>query len=77
VKNIHVDGKEFIDQFLKDGWGYGDPEARSNDDRKIAIFLAKQQKIQERPVKAKRRFNFSTCLKVIEIVVKIIMLFKR
>jgi len=44
--------------FLKDGWGYGDPEARPNDDRKITIFLAKQQqKIQEQQAKAQTQLN--------------------
>ena len=54
----NIDEKEFINKFLKDDWGYGDPEARLNDDRKIAILLARQQnKIQEQQVKAQKQLN--------------------
>ncbi len=36
------DIKDLIDRF-EDGHGYGDPEARLNDERKLQVFLAQQQ----------------------------------
>jgi len=61
----------------QDGWGYGDPEARLNDDRKIAILLAKQQnKIQEQQVKAQKQLNWLTCILVVVGIINILMLFK-
>ena len=43
------DRKTELEKLLQaDNYGYGDPEARANDDRKIQIFLAQQQwKIQK------------------------------
>ena len=74
-----TDEEKFIDKFLEsDGsYGYGDPDARLHDDRKIAIILAKQQnEMQKRQIKVQKQLNWLTFLLVIVGIVNILMLFK-
>lgn len=72
-----TDEKDFLDNFLNDGYGYGDPEARLNDDRKITLLLAKQQsKLQEQQLKTQKYLNCLTLLLVIVGILNIVVLFK-
>lgn len=66
-----MNDKKFIEKMANfDGCGYGDLEARSNDDRKLNILLAKQnQKIQ-------KILNWLTFFLVIVGIINIFVLLK-
>jgi len=56
--NNKEDIRELLDR-VADGNGYGDPEARLNDDRKLQVLLAQEQ------FKIGARLNWLTLLLVI------------
>ena len=51
--------KELLELIVRDGQGYGDPDARLNDDRKVQILLGQQQ------IRMASRLNVLTALLVI------------
>ena len=50
--------QELLDR-VADGCGYGDPEARLNDDRKLQVFIAREQ------IKTGTRQNWLTFVLVV------------
>lgn len=74
-----INEKKFIDHFLEANgtYGYGDPDARRDDDRKITIILNKQQlKMQEQQIKTQKQLNWITFMLVIIGIVNIFILCK-
>lgn len=56
--------EKFLDHFIEnDGYGYGDPEARLNDDRKILLLLNKQHG------KTQKRLYWLTFISVVATIV--------
>jgi len=69
--NMNKEDKQILEKMFADGNGYGDPEARLNDDRKFNYIIAKQQQ------KIQRNLNWLTFFMVLIGVINIfILLFK-
>ena len=60
--------QELFDRFADDCCGYGDPEARLNDDRKLQILLAQEQS------KIGTRLNWLTLLLVLVGLLNVLVL---
>lgn len=61
------DIQEFLER-VADGSGYGDPDARLNDDRKLQIFLAREQ------LNVGTRLNWLTLFLVVVGILNVIVL---
>ncbi len=61
------DIQELLDR-VADGSGYGDPDARLNDDRKLQVFLAQEQS------KIGTRLNWLTFFLVLVGLLNVVML---